>query len=333
MRHPKPIMAQPGRTAQGNRLGPMHHTRPSAALNSPILRAILVAGGTLSLVLGGGCSSGESGLVLGRPQPELLGGTASLGGTGATGDIGGDPALIVGGEPGGAGTIAEAGSGSGLPEPTDPTWIGEACTPTIAFENRDTTAQGQLFTDAVPDPPVPMWAASHAACRLLYRSAGEVKPTTKVSLVVEDRDGIASTAGTLIRLSTRYLKTESDRGVDLRAEITGILHFATSLVFQNSGSDADPAPPSWLVVGIADYVRLESGYIDRAERAKGGSFDGSGSQTTAFFLDYLATKNPTVVMQLNQRLAPTSPVWTNDVFQTLMGSDVETLWAAYQSTL
>jgi hypothetical protein len=324
-------MAQPERTAQGNRSGPMPHLRPSTGLNRSILRAILLTAGALAAGLGGGCSAGESGLVLGRPLAEVQGGT-SPGGSGS-GETGGDQALIVAGEPGIASEAGSGGAGGGATETNDPQWIIDACTPPISFENRDTTAQGQLFTDAIPDPSVPIWAASHAACRLLYRNAAEVKPVSMVSLLVEDRDGIASSAGTLIRLSTRYLKTESDRGVDLRAEITGIFHFATSLIFQNSGSDADPAPPSWLVVGIADYVRLESGYIDRAERSKGGSFDGSGSQTTAFFLDYLATKNPTVVMQLNQRLAPTAPVWSNDVFMTLLGSDVDTLWASYQATL
>lgn len=303
--------------------------RPSTGLNHPILRVIFVVGSTLAGSQASACSSGERGLVLGNPLPQTQGGTAAFGGTQGT-DAGGDPSLAAGGEPG---TSSEAGMGGMGSEANDPQWVVDACTPTIEFENRDMTLQGQLFTDAVPDPSVPMWAASHAACRLLYRNAAEVPPVTKLSLVVEDYDGIASSSGTSIRLSTRYLKSQADRGVDLRAEITGILHFATSIIFQNSGSDADPAPPSWLVVGIADYVRLESGYIERQERAKGGSFDGSGSRTTAFFLDYLAMKSPTVVMQLNQRLAPTSPVWSNDVFKTLLGSDVDTLWATYQASL
>ena len=311
-------------------MGLMDQSHLLRRLICPILRAFFVTAGPLALTFAGGCSAGESGLVLGKPQPQLQGGN---GGTAAiSGDAGSGQPLEVGGEPGAAGAGTEGGAGSGSVLP-DPTWIQEACTPTLAFENRDTTAQGQLFTDAVPDPSQPVWAAAHAACRLLYRNAGEVKPISKITLIVEDSDGIASTAGTTLRLSTRYLKSLADRGVDLRLEVTGVLHFATSLVYQNSGSSADPAPPGWLAVGIADYVRLESGYIDRQERAKGGSYDGASSQTTAFFLDYLTAQNPTVVMQLNQGLAPTSPVWTNDVFQTLLGSDVDTLWASYQATL
>ena len=92
------------------------------------------------------------------------------------------------------------------------------------------------------------------------------------------------------------------------------------------------APPGWLIVGIEDFVRTESGYIDRATRGAGGSYDAS-SQTTAFFLDYLATKDADVAYKLNRELSATSPVWTNDVFVELFGSDVDTLWADYQSTL
>lgn len=300
------------------------------------LRVFLVLGAAFSAALGGACSAGESGLVLGKPLPQVHAGSGGQGnGTAALGgDAGAGEVSVVGGEPGVSGSPGDAGAGAGgsTTQPPDATWIQEACTPTLAFENRDTTAQGQLFTDAVPDPSMPVWAAAHAACRLLYRNAAEVKPVPKLTLIVEDYDGVAGTAGTTLRLSTRYLQSQADRGVDLRLEITGILHFATSLVFQNSGSSADSAPPQWLVVGIADYVRLESGYINPQERSKGGSYDGSGSQTTAFFLEYLTTRNPTVVMQLNQRLSPTSPVWSNDVFQTLLGSDVDILWEAYQAS-
>jgi hypothetical protein len=320
-------MAEPEQTAQGNRLPPMCRTRAFSGLIRPILRGFFVIGGLGPGVISAGCSAGESGLVLGEPLPRLPGGGAGIGGT----------ASAAGGELPGLGgdgvAHAEAGAGGAPLDPLEPPWVQEQCTPTLAFENRDTTSQGQLFTDAVPDPSQPVWAAAHAACRTLFRSAAEVKPVPKLWLIVEDSAGIAYTAGTTLHISTRYLKSVADAGGDLALEVTGILHFATSLVYQNNGSDLDSAPPHWLIVGIADYVRLESGYIDRDSRAPGGSYDASGSQPTAFFLDYLATRSPSVVYQLNQRLSPSSPAWTNDVFTDLLGSDIDTLWADYQATL
>ncbi|HXK16314.1 MAG TPA: basic secretory protein-like protein, partial [Polyangiaceae bacterium] len=222
---------------------------------------------------------------------------------------------------------------AGMPStPSDPPWVAALCKPELDFVNTDTTAQGKLFTDAVPDPSELVWAASRASCLTLYHSANEVKAVPSIALIVEDTDGVAYTAGNAVHLSTRYLKAVADRGEDLRLEITGIFHFAVSLVYENGGASGDPAPPVWLIVGIADYVRLESGYLDRAGRVKGGSYD-SNSQATAFFLDYLATKKPDVVYALNQRLSPTAPLWTNDVFTSLFGSDIDALWAEYQATL
>ncbi len=300
--------------------------RPPTGTNCLNLLAFYVACGIGASGLLGACSSGETGLVLGTPLSGSLGGTGALGGTADSG--GGDP-RILGGQ---ANLAGEPGAAGASTEPVEQ-WVADTCTPTISFINRDKTAQGQLFTDAVPDPATLVWQAAHDACRTLYRSASEVKAVSKISLTVYDYDGIASSAGTSLQLSTRYLKTLTDRGVDLRQEIAGILHFSTSLVYQNSGSDNDAAAPRWLMVGIADYVRLESGYLDRTERAKGGAYDGNSSQTTAFFLDYLATKNPNLVYQLNQRLAPTATAWSNDVFTTLLGSDIDSLWATYQATL
>lgn len=311
----------------------MPRTSPLTARKPTVLRGFLLLLGALGSVILSACSAGESGLVLGRPQLDVSGSGAG----GAGGSVipnGGTSAGSLAAEAGAGGADASAGSGAaGAPTvPNDPPWIQDACTPTLELENRDTTAQGQLFTDAVPDPSAVVWAASHATCRLLYRSASEVRVVGKISLVVEDYAGIAGTAGNMIHLSTRYLKTQADRGVDLRQEITGILHFATALAYENQDSRTDLGPPGWLIVGVADFVRLEAGYHDLSERTKGGNYDSS-SQATAFFLDYLLGKRPSIVQDLNQRFAATAPAWTNDVFVTLLGSDLDALWAEYQGTL
>jgi hypothetical protein len=307
--------------------------------NRAILGVILLCAAGASAA--SGCSSGETGLVLGRPLAELPVGGSDTGATGGSaGSAASGGTLAMAGESslgdGGASVFPPEGGAGGAPDvvmPTDPPWIGQRCTPTIEFSNHDTTETGQLFTNAVPKPGQAMWRATHDTCRQLFRDGAEVKDVPTITLIIENAGGIASTSGTTIKLSTPYLKQQSDAGVDLTQEIEGILHFATSLIYQNGGSSTDAAPPRWLLVGIADFVRLESGYIDRATRMPGGSYDMSGSQTTAFFLDYLATKRSDVVYELNRELAPSSPAWSNDVFVKLLGSDVDTLWADYQSTL
>jgi hypothetical protein len=287
-----------------------------------MLQAFAVVGGGLFAAFGGGCSDGESGLVLGRASPQATGGEPDTGDGLAghtTGGSGGDGT-------GALGSVSDAGAGAA---PGSPEWIDERCTPAVTFENRDTTSKGTLFADNVPDPPRFVREAAHDACRLLYRTGSEVKVVSDITLIVEDYAGIASTSGTTLRLSSRYLQAQYDGGIDLPREVAGILHFTTSLVYQYNGGDT---APGWLMTGIADFVRLESGLIDRAQRSKGGSYSSS-SQTTAFFLDYLTTRNPSVVHQLNLRLAPGEPAYEDDVFVQLMGTDLATLWEQYQATL
>jgi hypothetical protein len=273
----------------------------------------------------GACSAGESGLVLGRPLPQQAGGDISFGGaTAGNGAAGSGVVPSQGGEGGASG--GEAGT-SGV---EDPPWLLDACTPTIVFDNQDTTSQGQLFTDAVPSPAQLVWTAAHNTCRTLYRLESEVKPIDEITLLVYDFAGIASTQGTTMRLSTSYLQSAYDRGMDLPTEIAGVMHFTTSLVYQNNSNGTGPG---WVITGIADFVRLRAGLIDPAERTKGGAYNGASSQTTAFFFDYLATRNPDIVHQLNQRLLPEAGAWSDDAFVTFMGSDVDTLWSEYQATL
>jgi hypothetical protein len=285
----------------------------------PILRAFLaVTAASTSTVLGA-CGEGESGLVLGRPLPVQSGGTAALP---PAGDAGGPGATGAG-----ASGAMDAGGAAGEPNApvmNDPTWIQERCTPKLTFQNTDTTSKGQVFSDAVPDPQTLVWSAAHDTCRTLYRFPDDVKPIEELTLTVQDYAGVAGVTGSNMYISTSYLQSQLDQGVDIREEVAGILHFTTSLVYQNPG-------PQWLSVGIADYVRLDADLLGPQPR-KGGTYYQS-SRATAFFLQYLVTRNADIVYQLNRRLAPEQGAWTDQAFVTFMGSDVDTLWSDYQATL
>jgi hypothetical protein len=319
-------MAQPGLSAQRFRGSEMLNRRPLSGRILTILRVFLVpclVGGAASA---GACSAGESGLVLGKPLPQQAGGQGAVGGSPVAGNASAGTSVVPseGGEGG-----ATSGGAAGAPGVEDPPWLIDACTPGIIFDNQDTTSKGQLFTNAVPSAAQLLWRAAHNTCRTLYRAESEVKPIEEITLIVYDYAGIASTQGTTIRLSTNHLQETYDRGDDVALEIAGVLHFTTSLVYQNNLNNT---APGWVVTGIADFVRLRAGYIDPAERAKGGAYDGPYSQTTAFFFDYLTTRNPDIVYQLNQRLLPGASAWSDDAFVTFMGSDLDTLWAEYQAS-
>jgi hypothetical protein len=270
-----------------------------------------------SVVLG--CSNGESGLVLGRPLPAVVGGQVGTHSASEAGE-GGTDSLAGGGQAGGS--LAEAGA----PGSVDDAWIDELCTPTVVY-TRDATSG--LFDSLVPEPATLVWSATHAACRELFRRPSEVRDLPELAILVEDYDGIASSGLNGIRISTRWLQQQSDEGADVAAEIAGLVHFTSSLVYQSDGGGTGPY---WVVAGIADFVRLRAGYVDLTEEVRRSSYTYS-SKTAAFFFDYLVERNPDLVYQLNQRLGPAAGAWNDDAFVTFMGADVDTLWAEYQATL
>jgi hypothetical protein len=316
-------MARPTDSAQGDRTVVMLSRRTLHAGNCLILNVFALFGLLALATLGAGCGVGESGLVLGRRAPPLSGGSGGVSSGGSSGDD--SPGSSGGARPGGAGaTSGEAGAPF-----SDMPWVSQRCTPSVEFENVDTSSQGELFNETVPEPAELVLAAAHDACRVLYRSGSEVKVVSNVTLIVEDYPGIASTSGTTVRLSTSYLQGQYDSGVDLAREIAGIMRFTISLMYQH---DASGTAPGWLMTGVADFVRLESGLIERSERAQGGNYDSS-SQGTAFFLDYLTTLDADFVYRLNLRFAPGEAPYEDSVFVSLAGSDLNTLWAQYQATL
>lgn len=291
-----------------------------------ILWGISLLGGAASA----SCSDGESGLVLGRPLPDTNGGSAGTTNGGAPPLEGGAGQGDGGTPPVAAGAAGEAGAGGAGGEP--PT-IEELCTPTVLFDNVSPDGDGKAFNDAVPDPSEVMWEATHAVCRELYRSPSEVKSVPEVTLSVVAASTPGTTAGTRLTLGDAYLKMKADAGEDVRAEITGILCFQATFLYENAGRSEDRTITEWLRYGIADFVRLRAGYIDpKSRHLPTASYDASNSQTVAFFFDYLTSLNPDVIYQLNQRLTPSGDAWTNEVFTELMGKTVDDLWEDYKAT-
>jgi hypothetical protein len=220
------------------------------------------------------------------------------------------------------GLAACATAGEGHPAPPPPgAALDAACTPAVVFENLDAEADGQLFQTTLGDPAPLMQEASRRICRLLYHQAAEVPQRPTVKLVVEKKRGIAYSSHGEIHASSGYF-AHYTRG-DVRQEILGVLHHELTHLWQSGGK-------SWVIEGIADYVRFRTGYFPVTNRHPGGRYDSS-YQVTGFFFDWLETRSPGFVYRLNQRLRQErfSDAW----FAELTGTPVEPLWAEYQASL
>jgi hypothetical protein len=155
-----------------------------------------------------------------------------------------------------------------------------------------------------------------------------------VSLTVGPFEGgVAGTGERAIILSDAYLESQAAAGADLLREISGILFFQASFMYQNPGRPEESAPTRWVRYGIADFVRLRGGYLSRGANAPAAdSWSTSSSQTVAFFFDFLSQQDADVVHALNQRLAPTEASWNDDAFVTLAGKTLPALWEEYRGT-
>ncbi|XP_030517908.2 uncharacterized protein LOC115731386 [Rhodamnia argentea] len=149
------------------------------------------------------------------------------------------------------------------------------------------------------------------------------KSITRVSLILENMNDLAHTSNGEIYLSASYLERFS--GV-AKAEFTGLLYYAMACVWQWDGAGQ---APRGLVQGIADFVRLRSGYVPAHWAAPGqGNRWDQGYDVTARFLDYCESLRNGFVAELNKKMRTG---YSNGYFVELLGKSVDQLWNDYKA--
>ncbi|KEH44066.1 hypothetical protein MtrunA17_Chr1g0207781 [Medicago truncatula] len=149
------------------------------------------------------------------------------------------------------------------------------------------------------------------------------KNVQKVSLFVDDMDGVAYTSNNEIHLSARYVNSY---GGDLRKEITGVLYHEMTHVWQWNGNGQ---ANGGLIEGIADYVRLKANYAPShwVKPGQGNKWD-QGYDVTARFLDYCDTLRSGFVAELNKLMRNG---YSDQFFVQLLGKTVNQLWTEYKA--
>ncbi|KAL0454287.1 UNVERIFIED_CONTAM: Basic secretory protease [Sesamum latifolium] len=154
-------------------------------------------------------------------------------------------------------------------------------------------------------------------------SPSDRKTLQKVSLFVDDMDGVAYTANDQIHVSARYIQGYSS---DVKREFTGVLYHEMTHVWQWSGNGQ---APGGLIEGIADFVRLKAGYAPShwVRPGQGDRWD-QGYDVTARFLDYCNGLRSGFVAELNKKM---KSGYSNNYFVELLGKTVDQLWKDYKA--
>jgi hypothetical protein len=149
------------------------------------------------------------------------------------------------------------------------------------------------------------------------------KTVQKVSLFVDDMDGVAYTSNNEIHLSARYVNSYSG---DLKNEITGVLYHEMTHVWQWNGNGQ---ANGGLIEGIADYVRLKANYAPShwVKPGQGNKWD-QGYDVTARFLDYCNGLRNGFVAELNKLMRNG---YSDQFFVQLLGKTVDQLWKDYKA--
>ncbi|XP_047332820.1 uncharacterized protein LOC124936369 [Impatiens glandulifera] len=144
------------------------------------------------------------------------------------------------------------------------------------------------------------------------------KSVAKVSTFVE-----AYTSNDEIHVSAEYIAGYSG---DVRIEIIGVLYHEMTHVWQWNGAGQ---APGGLIEGVADYVRLKSGFIPShwVQPGQGDRWD-QGYDVTARFLDYCNGLLDGFVAKLNEKMIDG---YSQTYFDDLLGESVDQLWSDYKA--
>ncbi len=216
------------------------------------------------------------------------------------------------------------------------------CYPKINFVNTTLGGNGDLYQELVPKPLELINKVSLDVCKMLYRSIDEIDILEVLDYSIEDIETISAKGGNPphinIFFSSSYLKNK--KGImsdeELIAEITGVLYHELAHGYQYSpkgaGAYAQGTDFFGFLEGIADYVRLNAGYSSYKYRKVGGHWN-DGYKTTAFFIDWLQSKDEDFVYKLNQSAKTYIPWSWDKACQDILSSPVQDLWNEYQDYL
>jgi hypothetical protein len=187
----------------------------------------------------------------------------------------------------------------------------------------------KITVDTSKAPEMAKWAArTKSICEktypMIWAQLGSpgFRPPAAITIVLEDKDGVAWTAGGRITCCTGWFKHHPD---DCGAVIHELCHVVQSY---------HRRVPGWVTEGIADYVRwfkYESPKRRPHVNPRHANYT-DGYQTTAAFFDWIVrTKNRSFVQRLNT--AARNGKYSDALFRQYARKPLDELWAEFINSL
>lgn len=205
--------------------------------------------------------------------------------------------------------------------------IAGRCAPRLLVLNKLDDANNKNWTRYFPDVASVVSQAILNDCQVLFAAPSDVPPSRGYLKVVLEWniEAAAYVSGPELHINASYFVDSAKAGN--ASEGPGVLHHEVAHFYQVNSLGA----PTWLIEGMADFVRYRTGYVPLTNRRKGGSYTDS-YQVTGFFLDYVERQYPGTMRRLELDLWQKSGGWTLGWFANQTGKDVDSLWRAYQAS-
>lgn len=217
--------------------------------------------------------------------------------------------------------------------------------PVINYVNEDKGSKGSEYYDyMVQDKNEYLKYHAREVAKILYfKDSDPIEDIQMITYKLQDYEGISGKSGNLphvsITFSTRHIvQTYQSSIFKLDSETRGVLFHEMTHCYQhepkNCGSYSDGGVFWAFIEGLADAVRIHSGYLDFANRKPGGWYT-DGYQTTGFFIQWLTTKEPDAIRKINAS-AKELETWSFDAaMEYVFNKKITTkeLWNEYQAYL
>lgn len=196
-------------------------------------------------------------------------------------------------------------------------------------EDRPRTVAVKVTVDTTEVPDLAGWGEEakelvqkwHPIISELLRSDGFTPPAEIRIVFRKNMKGVAHTQGATITIAADWVKKHPD-------DYGMVVHELTHAVQDYRGNG-----PSWLVEGIADYVRFYH-YEPKTKlmvNPRRASYR-DGYRTTAMFLAWIEkTHDRDIVRQLNESLRKGE--YRDELFKTRTGKTVDELWDSFVTSL